>query len=233
MAAQKDRTTTDASHQPAPEPWVGHLEDARLLFIGPNPGSNKVPETPPPGFAHFGANYATIQRVTADAFDPGPPPRFLDASRWEEATGRVRKLRHYQFVYSWARELIDQPVPGQDYALTELARCGSASTADLTQSAVNKCSDLYLDKVLRLSPAVVLVMLGQLVQQTMRQRYGLSSALVEGPKQIERRARYLVSMPHPTYFRWHPGQNRLQDRLTEDEFATLQVALSADATGSR
>ncbi len=227
MSAQKDRGQPDAAYQPAPEPWVGHVERACILFIGPNSGSNKTPEPPPPGFVHFGSDDALIQQVSADAFDPGPRPRFVDGSRWRDGAGVVRTLRYYHFVYNWARELLGAADPGNDYALTELARCGSASTADLSQSAVDKCSDLYLEQVLWLSPAAVLIVLGQLAQQTMRQRYRLSSEQVVGPTLIEARPRYLVSMPHPGYFRWHPEQTRLRDRLTTDEFTTLETALSS------
>jgi hypothetical protein len=51
------------------------------------------------------------------------------------------------------------PVPGQDYALTEVVHCGSGVERGVDE-ALETCSSRYLKRVISLSPAKLLVLVG-------------------------------------------------------------------------
>ncbi len=53
-----------------------------------------------------------------------------------------------------------QPVPGEDYALTEVVRCKSIGERGFTE-ARDHCSARYLLRTLQISPASVVVILGE------------------------------------------------------------------------
>jgi hypothetical protein len=50
-------------------------------------------------------------------------------------------------------------VPGQDYALTEVVHCGSGVERGVDE-ALETCSSRYLKRVISLSPAKLLVLVG-------------------------------------------------------------------------
>lgn len=223
---QGSRRPMIASHQPTPEPWVGHLERAVILFIGPNPGSAPISDQPPPWFANYGAEEATIRRVTADAFDLGPPPRFTDGSHWKRGDGTIKYEPHYGFIYRRACELMENPRPGIDYAITDVVKCGSFKQAGVTEAAIQKCCDLYLDDTLALSPARLFVTLGAIARRTMMARYGLTGPPLSGPTTIQGRDRYVIFLPHPSQPDRKP---RLDDRIQRDDLMSIKRFLRSSA----
>jgi hypothetical protein len=214
-----------ASHQPTPEPWVGHLERAVILFIGPNPGSAPIGDPPAPSFANYGADETTIRRVTADAFDAGHAPRFVDGSHWKRGDGTVKYEPHYGFIYRRACELLENPRPGIDYAITDVVKCGSFKQAGMTEAAIHKCTGLYLNDVLGLSPAKVFVTLGAIARKTLMARFGLTGPPMTGPTMIQGRNRYVIFLPHPSQPDRKP---HLEDKIQPGDLQLVKSFLKSN-----
>ncbi len=121
---------------------------------------------------------------------------------------------HYGFIFRRASELITDPKPGIDYAITDVVKCGSAKQIGVNEGSVSKCSSLYLDDVLLVSAAAVLITLGVKAREAIKKRYGLTGEALAGPAPIQGRDRYVLFMPHPS----HPvrGQ-RISERLSAEQ----------------
>jgi hypothetical protein len=136
-----------------PEPWAGHLDQARILFVSSNPSiGGEVPR-----------NFRTAQpptgRVTARWQNDGIIRRFERAfdDYMDDGTrhrGEKRVVRYWASIKRRAIELLPAGVePGVDYALTEVVRCKSRSEKGVGR-AVETCVPNYLKTTLELSPAV-------------------------------------------------------------------------------
>jgi uracil-DNA glycosylase len=64
--------------------------------------------------------------------------------------------------------------PGIDYAITELFHCKSRHEKGVIQ-ALTECTGLYLDKILSLSKAKVIICLGRLTSKIIRNKYGINN----------------------------------------------------------
>jgi hypothetical protein len=169
-----------------PEPWVGHLAEAPILFIGSNPGlGSQIP--PNPREAPRKPHFVTIDwpgEQIIDAFENGLPSS--GAPYWNWIRGRAAELMIGRAA-----------VAGIDYALTEVARCRSNSERDGVGDAAEFCSRTYLPMTLRLSGAAVVVTVGALARKTVRSLLSLDA---EGDVQEARlgvRSMLVTALAHP------------------------------------
>ena len=213
-----------------PEPWVGHLESAPLLFLSSNPsiagsgvhepGPPRVPATP----------LARLGEHTAD--DHPALRRGLSAPKWgwddeqiddrftsafdvfmnAEGTAMLNEsgepdavVAYWRAIRGLADHLYGRPTqPGHDYALTEAVRCGSRSEFGVRR-AVKECVPLYLRETLALSPARVICVVGAVSRRTIRDTYSYPDApQVSKPTEIEGRKRLLVFVSAPSA--WDDGK---------------------------
>lgn len=111
--------------------------------------------------------------------------------------------------------------PGKDYALTEVVHCKSRKNEGVKQ-ALKECSDRYLSRVLSHSDAKVIVCLGVLVEQIVREKLAIPPGVrVYGPAEISGKIRHVV-------FSAQPNSNqprKFSVTLLKEELAELRSAL--------
>jgi hypothetical protein len=208
-----------------PEPWVGHLDQARILFVSSNPsiGGEVPPDfktaAPPAGRVTAQWQNDKIIRRFERAFDD----YMDDGVRHRGAKGVVR---YWASIKRRAMELLTTGdlEPGVDYALTEVVRCKSRSEKGVSR-AVEECVPNYLKTTLDLSPAVVIVALGAHARRELAAMFNVDAAKDLAPINIAGTERLLTFLPHPNARgvpksfakNLRPQQlRRLQSRLSED-----------------
>jgi hypothetical protein len=146
----------NAEHRRSPEPWIGHLAQARMLFVSSNPngldGSHGASSASP-------TDDLGIVLETEFAFDRVAPtgasvqPKYVDPPRtsWEGALVCSRQV--------FGTEVR----PGYDYAQTEVVHCGSEKQAGV-EPALPVCVAMYLAQVLRAAAAPALVVVGAITR---------------------------------------------------------------------
>ena len=115
--------------------------------------------------------------------------------QWDGSRGKA--VPFWREVRSRARELFERDVrPGVDYALTEVVHCKSKGQEGVKE-ALRECARRYLQPVVALSGAKVVVVLGKHAEKAVRDEFRLSSGSTFGPLQIGKHQRYIVFLPHP------------------------------------
>lgn len=132
-----------------PEPWVGELDVAPILFVSSNPSIGEDRH------AVGAASGETLWESHHFAFGGGKSHYILDGIYTTTTAGdKLKKVAYWVAVRARARELIADAVPGRDYATTEVVHCKSTDEIGVA-SAAAECSKMHLDRVLAISPARV------------------------------------------------------------------------------
>ena len=186
-----------------PEPWMGHLAVAPILFVASNPGAGMRGEMPDKENWLTSAD-STEELVTAadGAFDTGQRPGITDATHYVDRHGKSvgRAIRYWSWCWGRAAELLQRPpAPGVDYAITEAVHCGSRGEEGVRE-AFATCTALYFDRVLAASPAKVILCTGAWAARAFEER---GADFVDdgwGPVTIGGTERLVLRVPHPN--RW-------------------------------
>lgn len=139
-----------------PEPWNGDLVFAPILFISSNPSINEEEEYPD------------------QSWDDGKVVDFFKNRFQEEQTNdrRIRlKSGNYSTKVPFWNELRNRTaevfecdpeavILGRDFAITEVVHCKSPKNKGVEES-LDHCSQKYLKKILEVSGAKLLVVLGK------------------------------------------------------------------------
>ncbi len=141
-------------HQ-VPEPWSGHLDEALVLFIGTSPAIARgedyaVWSDPPQEVAgYFEDRFGDGPRQVRDGIYPPIPGRHSSTA-----------LQSWVEVKARAAELMADPVPGVDYAVTYAVHCRTEGELGVRRAAT-VCPDRYLRRIVAAARrAHVLVALG-------------------------------------------------------------------------
>ncbi len=109
----------------------------------------------------------------------------------------------YREVRALARALYglaaDQPIrPGLDYATSAVVHCKSREEIGVNR-ARKTCADNYLDPMLTVSGAAVIVCLGKHAALAVQTHYGVAAAFgtLSDPVRIGDRDRLFAFLPHP------------------------------------
>ena len=210
-----------------PEPWSGHLGEAPILFLSSNPSAADEGVRPGPLEVTATSSDDRIIGLFDGAFDAGGP-HIQDGIRWVDGEGTVSPyVRYWASIKARAAELLGHaPVPGVDYALSEVVHCGTRHEAAVWE-ARTQCVELYLRRVLDISPACVVVLFGAHVAAALASvlpggaPYGL-----HGPLTLADRDRWLVKLPHPNS---RGTSKRVAAWLTPSQLAVLREALGSPA----
>ena len=186
-----------------PEPWVGEIDHAPILFISSNPSID------------------TDEVFPNDDESTWPPERIADffQNRFRSHEGWVKDgryvLRHNGYSGSWVRfwasarvrasEILQikktAVVPGVDFALTEIVHCKSRNEMGVAEAQAF-CSDRYLGRILSIAAARILIVYGTRARQAICRHFGLgaeeTTARIFGPTEIAGTSRMLVFLPHPS-----------------------------------
>lgn len=203
-----------------PELWSGHLEQARILFLSSNPSISETEEYPRGDWLDN-----KIEDYFVNRFGGGKKEWIKDGIHGLQRDGSYGKAtRFWVAVRKHASDLLEKDIrsvrPGLDYALTEVVHCKSLEEEGVRQ-AFKECAKRYLRRVLELSGARVIVVLGSTIREVVRDELGITQdASMQGPMKIGDIERYLAFLPHPNAHGY-----RSFERCMPEQLPQLQVAL--------
>lgn len=126
-------------------------------------------------------------------------------------------------VRARAEEILGRPpVPGMDYALTEVVHCGSRQEHKV-ERALDQCLVRYLEPVLSISSARVVVVLGSHAASAFPDLPANPEFGLIGAFRLGRRERLVLRLPHPN--RIGPPKT-VSAYVTSDGLAKLSSALA-------
>jgi len=193
-----------------PEPWTGHIGSAQILFVSSNPGAGPENERFDP-LRHMSMRDSDQDLFAAadGAFDDLQFPGIASGiyNRDRRRSRAAHPVAYWRWCLGIARELLGrQPEPGIDYALTEVVHCGSAKEWGLAD-AMPVCAARYLRRVLAVSPARVIVVVGAIARRTFEEMLKSEftgevlsfppSAWLWQTGELAGSNRYVVALPHP------------------------------------
>jgi hypothetical protein len=210
------------AHQ-LPEPWVGHLAEAPILFVSSNPSIRGQ-------ITREGLAAPTRDGITWDVSDEEIVDRFENAFDkymvgGVRSIGAKRATRYWSSIKRRAQELIPaRPVrPGRDYALTEIVRCKSRGEVGVADAAAT-CMERHLGPTLELSGARVIVGIGAHARRALASHLRLASTEGVQDTEFANRARSVVFLPHPNA---RGGSKSLAGTLSPIDIERLQDEVGA------
>ncbi len=184
-----------------PEPWSGHLDRAPILFVSSNPGGDV--EGAAISDASYTSTWKTDEIVSCcdDAFESWRKPGIIDGIYLSDKFGArgAKSIRYWLWARARARELLRgrQPVPGLDYAMTEVVHCGTQHEAGVAD-AFATCTDRYFERTLRAASAVVVVCVGTWAKAGFKRTLDIDlPEHIWGPGDVAGRQRMVLAVPHP------------------------------------
>ena len=184
-----------------PEPWQGQIDKAPLLFISLNPGYGADQVFPTPSWNDadtkdfFIRRFDTKAKWTSQATGRGI--RLLV----KDANGRPNYNRPADRFCGWVRnraeELLQRKsVPIRDYVMTSAVHCKS-STWDGDDDTVRHCAELWLNAIMELSVARVVVTISDPTWEVCAEAWGLQPEnRVQFEVPIASRERAVLRLPH-------------------------------------
>lgn len=155
-----DQNFTDSSKFQLPEPWNGDIENAEIVFLGPNPGYdenefypdlNNIYWTPDTIEDFFQNRFSETTRSVINA------PYIKTNTRSYKVLMKDMEYKNYtgfwSYVYKIANGEIYQKykrdaIIGKDYCITEIVHCKSKTISSLTPSCINNCVSKFLYRTL-------------------------------------------------------------------------------------
>lgn len=207
---------TDLTRQ-LPEPWNGHLNSCKLLFISSNPSIN-----PEEYFPRTGWDDQNIIDFFLYRFDF--EHEFVKKYLYPKLEGEysTKWVRYWGFVRSVARQLLQyEPVAGVDYAMTEVVHCKSLHEKGVAE-AMEECKRRYLNRIVAISQAKIIIAIGDNAREIINVEYALVhntdeiSYIKIGNNQIA-----FISLPHSNARK----KRSLTNVLSQQTIAELQEIL--------
>ena len=175
----KNRGVTSYNDFQVPEPWVGQIDIAPILFVASNPsiGDDDHASGTTPDDVIWESHHL--------AHGGGRRQYILDGIRTMTPDGTpIKAVRYWSGALARARELIpDRPVmPGRDYALTEIVHCKSPHEIGIGEAA-QTCADMHMENVMSVAAARVVIAVGAFAH---RWFLGTGTPIPEAPIQWTR-----------------------------------------------
>jgi hypothetical protein len=177
-----------------PEPWSGRIEQAPILFLSSNPSISSVEDYP-----RWSWSDDTIDDFFNNRFGGGRKIWIVDGIKSLQKDGAYSgSVNFWRAVRQRAIELFQRNVtPGSDYAITEIVHCKSVSEIGV-KKAQNQCVQSYLQKVLEMASARVVVVLGVRAREAMQYEFNIPKDVsLFGPIAIGGREKLITFLPHP------------------------------------
>lgn len=208
-----------------PEPWSGQIDIARLLFISSNPSINELEEYPEKSWELHRTTDFFHNRFTS------PVGWVVDRRALLRNGLRSDSVRFWGAARDRTAEILqkgrDAVKPGIDFALTEVVHCKSKKERGVSE-ALHFCSERYLERVLFISAAKVLIVYGRLAKDAVHRRFdSLMSPLPNGLSLVSIRdnPRILVFLPHPNAI---GPLKSLRDNVGDDGLSLIRAHLKID-----
>lgn len=159
-----------------PEPWAGYINKAPLLFLGSNPSIDKKNNEDYPIYKNISCN--SVNNSSQFKRKDGTIVELLDFynERLNDLDKGTKRWARYILngVKNAAEYLYDgdsKIVHGCDYALSEVVHCKSENQTGV-EKALDECSTKYLERILQISPAKVVVVFGKKAKDVILKKYG-------------------------------------------------------------
>lgn len=207
-----------------PEPWNGDLENCKILFISSNPSINRKEKYP----LREKWSKSDIYDFFVNRFDNDDNrknkwvkdellPQLLIDGEYQE---KKKYVRFWAAVRSIARVILDtkSTTAGKDYALTEIVHCKSTNEIGVHE-AMDTCANKYLDKIIKISKAKIIICLGGKAGDAVKRKYQIETTGIffESSKMDK----VFLFLPHPNARQ----ERRLDKILTQDELEKVKNKL--------
>jgi len=166
----------DEKMRQRPEPWVGNLQKAKVLFISSNPSiSDDEDVNIREKFPTFGDSEEDSAEFFLNRFDNqinNPHATFNYRGKvnflYQSFDGKFRgkggtfdkPIETWQGIHERAKEILgDDCDPTENYALTEVVKCKSKAEKGVREASA-RCIETWMDKVMEVSPAKLIVIIG-------------------------------------------------------------------------
>jgi hypothetical protein len=165
-------TTIAESPMHRPEAWTGDITKAPIIFLSSNPSFNSEENYPnwqtskwsAESIIDFALNrFSKMQLRQYGATEYGSLKNF---DRTVEKDGSLSKnrVRYWSWVRQLVSHILEKPESEvsaiSDYVMTEIVHCKSTYEEGVV-SARKKCKDKYLERILALSPAELIFVVGK------------------------------------------------------------------------
>lgn len=202
-----------------PEPWNGDLENCKILFISSNPSFNLYEEYPLGKWNKSDVSDFFINRFS----NRFPDKNFVRNELYTlQINGCYSKnwIRFWAATRSYARYILDtnSPVPGIDYVMTEIVHCKSVAEKGV-QDAMETCANKYLDKIIKISKAKIIICLGGKASNAVKKRYQIETT--EKIFENSTMDKVFLFLPHPN----SREERKLNKILTQDELEKVKNKL--------
>lgn len=180
------------AHFQVPEPWVGQIDVARILFVSSNPSIGKDDH------ACGAESDAVIWNSHHYAFGgSGHQAYIVDGVYTTDKNGqRIKAVRYWSWARRRAFELIPNAVPGRDYAMTEVVHCKSTDEVGVANAAPI-CIERHFQDMMSVAAARVVIAVGAFAQ---RQLFGGPVPEQRVEMSLGGRRRAVVGLAHPNAF---------------------------------
>jgi hypothetical protein len=187
-----------------PEGWAGNLRGARVVFLSSNPALGKPPDGQPPETAEEYplADWPSVRiaQHLGRRFDQTVDPPHVRDFRHRQVNGEyaAKKTAFWVSMHKRAMELLGPGAyPARNYVMTEVVHCKSTMGAGVARAA-GICASQYLDAILALTQAPVVVVVGEKAQAALK---AWAPDIPEWPyiypRELGGRPRELVYIHHP------------------------------------
>jgi uracil-DNA glycosylase len=177
--------------QQVPEPWLGNLAKAPVLFVSSNPGISWTEHYP---------RWSWPDDAILSYFSERFAKWIRNGTDYRKQDGTFEYVQYWVKIRARARELYNRDVtPGRDYALSEIVHCKSTSEEDGVEGALKTCADRYLHRMLLLSESRIVVIVGKSAKDSFVDKYRLvkGACASHEPAEIAGRERFVVFIAHP------------------------------------
>ena len=162
--------TSSNSDRQRPEPWMGNLGQSKILFISSNPSINDEVIPFRENFPTYqwdeelSASFFTTRVGQHVTFNHPTLPNFITRSMDGQYRNGLKRPLVPQYtwkkIHERAKELLgDVADPSRNYALTEVVHCKSRNEEGVKEAGP-VCIDMWMDRILKESPARILVIVG-------------------------------------------------------------------------
>jgi hypothetical protein len=178
-----------------PEPWTGNLDHSKLLIIASNPSIDESEAYPTNDWED-----AWIVDFFKNRFDEdyGWTQKGLHVLQKDRINFAERHVPYWAEVRKQASRIYGRDaVAGIDYTLTEVVHCKSRKRKGV-KSAAETCSEKWLDRILRISSARVLLILGEDAGGLMQKSLHLNCKIIShGIRVISGKRMWVLFVPAP------------------------------------
>lgn len=180
-----------------PEPFTGDIAKSKVLVISSNPSISNQEVYPSKEWTKEAIRDFFINRFNTDnKYVRDYKYVLIDDKNKTYADDWVR---YWSSIRNRVAELYGRPVdtviPGVDYTLTELVHCKSRSEIGVNE-ALLECTNRYFEKLIEISGAKVIVVVGNLAANFIKNKYNISE-LVDKDVEIGNRKFDFIFIEHP------------------------------------